>query len=144
MSHRFPSLGASPQSASSNFSIDPCSLVVAGGGGGCLLVGGVANLHVALKPVQQTMTFFPPLLLIVTLDQATIKHLMYTWKVPFLYTERACVLFFQFSNSPRKIFYVNQIVATISDQREYHLSPQCMINDQDYETPTPIPALVTY
>ena len=37
--------------------------------------------------------FFRPLLLIVTLDEATIKHLMYTRKVPFLYTERACVLF---------------------------------------------------
>ena len=42
------------------------------------------------------MTFFSPLFLIVTLDEATIKLLMYTQKVPFLYTERACVLFFQF------------------------------------------------
>ena len=39
------------------------------------------------------MTFFPCLLSIVTLDEATIKHLMYTQKVPFLYTERACALF---------------------------------------------------
>ena len=65
------------------------------------------------------MTFFRPLLSIVTLDEATIKHLMYTWKVPFLYTERACVLSFRFSNLPRKIFYVERSVATISDQREY-------------------------
>ena len=66
------------------------------------------------------MTFFGPLLLIVTSQEMTIKHLMYTWKVPFLYTERACVLFFWFSNLPRKILllYVNQTVATISDQRE--------------------------
>ena len=39
------------------------------------------------------MTFYSPVLLIVTLDKATIKHSMYTWKVSFLYTERACVLF---------------------------------------------------
>ena len=49
----------------------------------------------------------------------TIKHLMYTRKVPFLYTERACVLFFRFSDSPKNFFYVKRSVATISDQREY-------------------------
>ena len=65
--------------------------------------------------------FFRPLLLIVTLDEATIKHLIYTRKVPFLYTERACVLFFRFSNSPRKIFNIERSVAIISDQREYIL-----------------------
>ena len=117
MSRRSPSLGASKQSASSNFLLDPCSLVV-------LLVGGVTKLHVALK-TQTGMTnydlFFRLLLSIVTLDEATIKHLMYTRKVPFLYTERACVLFFRFSNSPRKIFYVERSVATISDQREQFL-----------------------
>ena len=51
----------------------------------------------------------------------TIKHLMYMQKVPFLYTERACVVFFQFQNSPWKIFDVERSVATISDQREYHI-----------------------
>ena len=35
-----------------------------------------------------------PLLLIVTFQEMTIKHLMYTWKVPFLYTERVCCSFF--------------------------------------------------
>ena len=64
------------------------------------------------------MTFFPHLLSIVTSHEMTIKHLMYTQKVRFLYTERACVLFFSFWNSPRKIFYVNRSVATILDQRE--------------------------
>ena len=58
------------------------------------------------------MTIFSPLLLIVTFQEMTIKHIMYTPKVPFLYTERACVLFFQFWNSPRKISYVNRSVAT--------------------------------
>ena len=71
---------------------------------------------------QTSMTnndlFIRPLLLIVTLDEATIKHLMYTQKVPFLYTERACVLFPRFSNSPRKIFNIERSVAIISDQRE--------------------------
>ena len=42
---------------------------------------------------------FPkPLLLIVTFQEMTIKHLMYTWKVPFLYTDRACVVFSGFEN----------------------------------------------
>ena len=116
MNRRSPSLGASQQSASSNFSIDPCSLVVQG----CLLVRGIAKLHVALKLVQQTMTFFGPLLSIVTSQEMTIKHLMYTWKVPFLYTERACVLFFQFLNLPRKIFYVNQSVLPLDDTNFVH------------------------
>ena len=65
------------------------------------------------------MTFFRHLLSIVSSQEMTIKHLMYTRKVPFLYTERACVLFVWFSNSPRKIFNVNQSVASILDQREY-------------------------
>ena len=46
---------------------------------------------------------------------------MYMRKVPFLYTERACVVFFQFQNLPWKIFDIEQSVATISDQREYHI-----------------------
>ena len=40
--------------------------------------------------------FSEPLFFIITFQEMTIKHLMYTWKVPFLYTERACVVFFQF------------------------------------------------
>ena len=35
-----------------------------------------------------------------------------------IYRKGLCTCF-QFSTSPRKIFYVNQSVATISDQREY-------------------------
>ena len=42
---------------------------------------------------------FSPLLSIVASQEMTIKHLMYTQKVPFLYTERACVLFSRFWNS---------------------------------------------
>ena len=37
--------------------------------------------------------FSEPWFLIITFQEMTIKHLMYTWKVPFLYTERACVVF---------------------------------------------------
>ena len=40
--------------------------------------------------------FSEPLLWIVTFQEMTIKQLMYMWKVPFLYTERACVVFFWF------------------------------------------------
>ena len=40
--------------------------------------------------------FSKPLLLIITFQEMTIKHLMYTQKVPFLYTERACVVFSSF------------------------------------------------
>ena len=40
--------------------------------------------------------FSKPLHLILTFQEMTIKHLMYTWKVPFLYTERASVVFFWF------------------------------------------------
>ena len=39
------------------------------------------------------MTFFPPLLLIITFEEMTIKLLLYMQEVPFLYTERACVFF---------------------------------------------------
>ena len=37
--------------------------------------------------------FSKPHFLIITFQEMTIEHLMYTWKVPFLYTERAYVDF---------------------------------------------------
>ena len=37
-------------------------------------------------------TFFSCLFMIVTCEQMTIKHLLYTSKVPFLSTERVCVV----------------------------------------------------
>ena len=77
--------------------------------------------------------FFQLLLLIVTLDEATIKHLMYTQKVPFLYTERACVLFSRFSNSPRKIFNVERSVAIILDQREYKTGEYKNLTNEEKE-----------
>ena len=92
MSHHSPSLGASQQSASSNFSIDPCSLVVQG-------VPPRWRHHQTPCSTQTGTTnydLFSPLLLIVTSQEMTIKHLMYTPKVPFLYTERASVLFSSF------------------------------------------------
>ena len=51
----------------------------------------------------------------------TIKHLLYTQLCAFMYTKGACVVFFRFWNSPMKIFYVIETVASISDQREYDL-----------------------
>ena len=63
---------------------------------GCLLIRGFPKFHCLLKPVCQSMTFSEPLLWIVTFQEMTIKHLMYIWKVLFLYTERACVVFIWF------------------------------------------------
>ena len=89
MSHHSPSLGASQQSASTYFSLDPCSLVVQ----------GVPPCRRRCQTPCSTQTgttnydLFSPLLSNVTFQEMTIKHLMYTRKVPFLYTERACVLF---------------------------------------------------
>ena len=61
--------------------------------------GGVppCQRHPQVPSLTQTGTpkydhFSEPLLLIITFQEMTIKHLMYTWKVPFLYTERACVI----------------------------------------------------
>ena len=44
--------------------------------------------------------FSEPLLLTVPFQEMTIKYLMYMQKVPFLYTERACVVFFSFEICP--------------------------------------------
>ena len=55
----------------------------------------------------------------------TIKHLLYTQLCAFKYTKGACVVFFRFRNSPMKIFYVVETVASISDQREYYVVFVC-------------------
>ena len=65
--------------------------------------------------------FSPPLLSIVFRWEMTIKHLLYMQLCAFKYTKGACVVFFWFRNSPMKIFYVVETVASISDQREYIL-----------------------
>ena len=52
----------------------------------------------------------------------TIKHLLYMQLCAFMYTKGAYVGFFRFRNSPMKIFYDIQSVASISDQREYKYS----------------------
>ena len=62
--------------------------------------------------------FCEPLLLIVSRWEMTIKHSMYILTVPFLCTERACVVFSQFQNSPRTIFIGKQSVVSIKDPRE--------------------------
>ena len=59
-----------------------------------------------------------PLLSIVSRREMTIKHLLYTQLCAFMYTKGACVVFFQFWNSPMKIFYDIESVASILDQRE--------------------------
>ena len=55
------------------------------------------------------MTFFGPLFSIVTSQEMTIKHLMYTQKVPFLYTERACVPFSSFQIHLGKFFMSTEV-----------------------------------
>ena len=82
--------------------------------------------HPQVPSFAQTSTpkydlFSEPLLWIVTFQEMTIKYLMYMEKVPFLYTERACVVVFWFQNSPWKILCVEKSVVSISDQREYNV-----------------------
>ena len=105
MSLRYASLGASQQSAFTYFSIDPCSLVVEG-------VPPHRRHHQTPCSAQTSMTnydLFSPLLLIVTLCEATIKHSLYMQTVPFLYTERACVLFLQFEIHLRKFLMSSEV-----------------------------------
>ena len=47
-------------------------------------------------------TFFSCLFMVVTCKQMTIKHSLYMLKVPFLCTERACVVFSGFEIRSRK------------------------------------------
>ena len=58
----------------------------------------------------------------ITFDDMTIKHSLYTWKVPFQCTERACMIFFRFRNSLQKMYYITKSVASFKDQREYDVS----------------------
>ena len=105
MSRRSPSLGASQQSAFAYFSIDPCSLVVEG-------VPSCWRHHQTPCSAQTGMTnydLFSPLLLIVTLCEATIKHSFYMQTVPFLYTESACVLFCSFEIRLRKFLTSSEV-----------------------------------
>ena len=48
--------------------------------------------------------FSKPLLLIITFQEMTMKHLIYTQKVPFLCTESACVVFPSFEICPGRFF----------------------------------------
>ena len=70
--------------------------------------------------------FCEPLLLIESCQEMTIKHLLYTQLCAFMYTKGACVVFFRFRNSPVKIFYDIQSVASILDQREYDILAHVM------------------
>ena len=51
------------------------------------------KFHHLLKLVCQIMTLFSLFHFIITLEQMTIKHSMYLWKVPLYYTESATVVF---------------------------------------------------
>ena len=50
--------------------------------------------------------FSEPHFLIVTFQETTINHLIYMWKVPFLYRERACVIFSGFEICCERFFCV--------------------------------------
>ena len=88
----FSFLGALQQSAFALFSIGLYSLGVEG--------VPPCQRHLQIPSIAQTgmpnYDLFSPLLSIRTFEEITIKHLMYTEKVPFLYTERACVVFSSF------------------------------------------------
>ena len=69
-----------------------------------MLLGGASS---CLPSFAQTSTpkfdpFFTPLFMAITFDDTTIKHLMYTHKVPFQCTESACVVFSGFEICPEK------------------------------------------
>ena len=49
--------------------------------------------------------FCKPILWIISHRETTIKHSIYIQLCPFMYTKRACVVFLQFWNFSRKIFY---------------------------------------
>ena len=55
------------------------------------------------------MTFYPPLLSIITFEEMTIKHLMYMQKLPFLYTEGGCVVFSGFKIHPGRFLMPNEV-----------------------------------
>ena len=117
MSHRSPSLGASQQSASSNFSIDPCSLVVQG--------VPPHQRHHQTPCSAQTGTTNYDLFWTSSFDHNFSINDNQTFNIYMestlsMYRKGLCT-FFWFSNSPRKIFYVNRSVATILDQREYKI-----------------------
>ena len=91
-----------------------------------LACGGDASLSevsptsiVSSNQYSKLYLFCKPLLLTVSCREMTIKHsvTMYIPTVPFLCTERACVVFLWFQNSPGKIFRVKSSVASIKDQR---------------------------
>ena len=82
------------------------------------------------------LTFFcEPLLLIVSRREMAIKHSNYIQTVPFLCTERACVVFLRFQNSSRKIFCGNGSVVSIKDQREYILLSGLLLGDDKTQQP---------
>ena len=114
MSHCSPSLGASQQSASSNFSLDPCSLVVQG-----------RRRRQTPCSAQTSMTNYD-LFSTSSFDCNFSRNDNQTFNVYMESTlsryRKGLVLFSQLSNSPRKSFSVNQSVATISDQRVPHMS----------------------
>ena len=115
MSRRSPTLEASKQSAPTNFSLDPCSLVVQGvpprqrrRQTPCSAQTGTTNYDL-FSTSSFDCNFSRN-------DNQTFNE--YMESTLSIYRKGLCA-FFWFSNSPRKIFYVNQSVATISDQREY-------------------------
>ena len=115
MSRHSPSLGASQQSASSNFSLDPCSLVVQG-------VPPRQRRRQTPCSAQTGMTNYD-LFSTSSFDCNFSRNDNQTFNVYMestLSIYRDLCTFSQFSNSPRKIFNVNRSVAKISNQREYY------------------------
>ena len=72
-----------------------------------MLVGGASSSEAPMSSIVHSnryakiQPFFHASFMAITFNDTTIKHLMYMHKVPFQYTERACV--FGFEIHPKKI-----------------------------------------
>ena len=51
--------------------------------------------------------------MIVTCEQMALKHSIYMWKVPFLCTERACVVFSSIEIHPRRKMMWSEVLQVL-------------------------------
>ena len=74
--------------------------------------------------LQALIIFSNPFFMVVTFEQMTIKHSMYMQKVPFLCTERACVVFSGFGIHPRRKVTWSKVLQVLWTRGSsiYHMS----------------------
>ena len=97
------------------------------GGSAPGVVDGILSSEVSPSSIVSSNWYSKPYLFLQTTSfdqkshqEMTIKHSNYIQTVPFLCTERACVVFSRFRNSSGKIFCANGSVVSMKDQREYY------------------------